>query len=394
MPRHPRHSERARTVLAGDFGRAPASDLRGLAHLHIGDSATPPGPELPLAAELNALSPWWHRYPAPAGTGKLRRALADFYTRHHGLPTAPEQILVGPGATAALNTLVHLLCDAGDEVIVPTPVWPLFPGMVRLAGARAVEVPLHEAVDTLHPGELERRLEAVLTPKSVLVYLNTPNNPAGTLMDEAQRRCVLDFAQRHDLWVVSDEAYDSMAFDGRSTPTLAALAPEDDRVFVVSTFSKIHRAAGLRLGWLRGEAGLVARAIRISTFQVYSGSALAQELVEPAVRSRDAWSGAVVAELEARRNRFIAALELEVPLPAATYFAFLDLRPWLGADIDGARAVAELLEQGVCVTAGVEFGSAYRGWIRACFASEPADRTEEAAGRIGRWIRERSSRRR
>ena len=99
-------------------------------------------------------------------------------------------------------------------------------------------------------------------------------------------------------------------------------------------------------------------------------------------------------KLEMRRDRFFAALDLDLPRPAGTYFAFLDLRPWLGADTDGARAVADLLDEGVCVTAGIEFGSGYRGWIRACFASESADRTVDAAGRIGRWIRERSSRRR
>ena len=393
MPRHPRHSSRAETVLAGSFGRAPAADMGNMIRLHIGDSAEPPGAEFPLAPELGEVSPWWYRYPAPRGTGRMRRALAGYYTGHHSLATSPEQILVAPGATAALNAIVHLVCDPGEEVLVPTPVWPLLPGMVRLAGGVVREVPLHDAVSDLAPGEIRQRLESGVGDRTVAVYLNTPNNPAGTLMDEAAQRAVLEVAREHDLWVISDEAYDGMAFDGRTTPTLAALAPDDERVIVVSTSSKMHRAAGLRLGWVRAAAGFVDRVTRVATFQVYSASALAQELVEPTVRTRGDWSAAVLADLQDRRDRFWAALQLDVPPPAGTYFAFLDLRPWLGADADGAGACGELLDQGVCVTPGAEFGGDYRGWIRACFASEDADSTESAAERIGSWIRDRASRR-
>lgn len=391
MPRHPHHSDRAASVLAGSFGRAPASRMQDLTRLHIGDSAVPPGAELPLSRQFGELSPWWFRYPAPQGSGRLRRALASWYTDHHQLPTDPGRILVAPGATAALNAVVHLLCDPGDEVLVPTPVWPLWPGMVRLAGATVRELPFHDRVAGLAPAEVARLLEESITPRTTLLYLNTPNNPSGTLLSPAQCEAVLGVARRHDLWVVSDEAYDGMAFDGRSTPSLAALAGDDERVLVVSTASKMHRAAGLRLGWLRTSADLVEAAVRVATFQVYSASALGQELLEPALRTREGWSGAVLAELADRRERFCAALGLDVPPPAGTYFCFLDLGRWLGPGADGSRAAASLLELGVCVTPGGEFGSGYEGWIRACFASEPVESTEAAARVIGQWIRDEAS---
>jgi N-succinyldiaminopimelate aminotransferase len=389
MPRRPEFSLRTRAVLDGEFGRAPVTTVRSPIRLHIGDSDVAPGAEFPLSGELDRVSAWWYRYPAPAGTGRLRRALADYYVDVHGLPTEPEQILVVPGATAGLNTLVHLLCDPGDEVLVPTPAWPLFPGMVRLAGADPVEVAFHNAVARLTPEDVERRLESAVTPRTVALYLNTPNNPAGTLMDDALCRAALDVAERNGLWVISDEAYDGMVYDGRTTPSMAGVDPA---AIVVSTASKMHRAAGLRIGWIRADEELVAAATRIATFQNYSASAAAQALLEPTVGTRADWAPAVIADLQERRDRFIEALDLQIEPPAGTYFAFLDLGRWFGEDFNASAAVTSLSEAGVFVTPGGEFGRAYRGWLRACFASESLARTVEAAGMLGRWIRERGSR--
>jgi len=395
MPRHPEYAKRIESVLAGSFGTAPAGVVPpgGLTQLHIGDSADSPGPEIELAATLTRANKYWYRYPAPAGTGRLRRALADYYAEQHDLTTAPEQILVTPGATSALNTLVNLLCDASDEVLVLTPSWPLFPGMTRLTGASVVEIPLHDAIANITATEITRRLEAAISSRTVLIYLNTPNNPSGTLMDPEQCTAVIDVARRHQLWLISDEAYDGMAFDGRRTPTIAGLADDDDRVLVVSTFSKMHRAAGLRLGWIRGGSDHIRAATRVATFQVYSASTAAQVLVEPALRTRADWAPGVLATLQERRDRFMDALGLDLPTPAGTYFAFIDLRPWCGDNFNAVEAAEELLEAGICITPGIEFGSAYQSWIRVCFASEPMNRTLDAARQIGAWVRNRASRR-
>jgi N-succinyldiaminopimelate aminotransferase len=365
MPRTPALARRVEAILGGDFGRAPTQTAKPPIRLHIGDSDTPPGPEMPLAAELGDLSPWWFRYPATNGTGRLRDALADYYRSMHELVTQSEQILVTPGATAGLNTLVHLLCEEGDEVIVPTPAWPLFRGMVQLAGAVPVEVPLHDEADALDAAGVAARVEDAITERTVMLYINTPNNPSGTLLEPAHCEALLEVARRHSLWVVSDEAYDGMAFDGRATPTLARL---DASTIVVSTFSKMHRAAGLRLGWIRGTTELVAAATRVATFQNYSASAAAQVLAEPTVRSRADWQPNVLSALQERRDQFMDALGLEVARPAGTYFAFLDLGRWIeGAD--GREAAIALHERGVLATPGVEFGRDYDRWIRLCFAS-------------------------
>lgn len=393
MPRHPDLAARVGPILSGDFGRAPAPPAPGqLARLHIGDSHESPGQELLLAPILSRTIEGWHRYPAPRGHGRLRDALAGFYAEGHDLPTSAGQILVTPGATAGLNTLVHLLCDPGDEVLVPTPAWPLFPGMVRLSGARAVEVPFQHEMGSLDPAQVAARLEAAITPRTTLLWLNTPNNPSGTLMTRDQCEAALAVARRHRLWVISDEAYDGMAFDGRTTPTLARLG-QDPALLVVSTFSKMHRAAGLRLGWVRADAKVISAATRVATFQNYSASTTAQLLVEPSVRTRSTWEPKVRAGLQVRRDAFVEALALDLQPPAATYFVFLDLRPWLGPGVDGRAAAADLLERGVCVTAGAEFGTDFRGWIRACFASESVETTTSAAASLGEWVRDRASRR-
>jgi aspartate/methionine/tyrosine aminotransferase len=244
---------------------------------------------------------------------------------------------------------------------------------------------LHDEADAPDATELVRRIEAALTPRTVLLYLNTPNNPSGSLMDEASCRALVELASRHGLWVISDEAYDGMAFDGRQTPTLARLDPT---VIAVSTFSKMHRAAGLRVGWIRADEGLVAAATRVATFQNYSASAAAQSMVEPAVRTRAQWQPAVRAGLQERRDRFLEAVGLDLTPPAGTYFVFMDLSRWMD-DADGREAAIALHERGVLVTPGVEFGKDYDTWIRACFASEALERTLEAANILGAWIGDR-----
>ena len=347
--------------------------------LHIGDAAD--FPEHPYALEPGFVDahPHWHQYPNTAGVSRLRRALADYHTDVHGLPTSPDQILVTTGATNALATIAQALLDPGDEVLVPTPSWPFFRGTVRLAGGVVREVPLYTSAARRDALE---RIEAAIGPRTAAIYLNTPNNPSARVLEGESLGALLDLARAHDLWVISDEAYDGMAHDGRTTPPLVTGRNDTDRFVSTYTFSKIHRAAGLRLGWIRTEAPLVPTMDRALVHLVYSASTLAQELVLDAVRTRTEWAPRVLEDLGVRRDAFLEAFGLPAEPCEGTYFAFFDASPFLPRHRNLDDLLVECFDAGVLVAPGADFGADYATWLRVCYAGEPLDTVVDAARRL------------
>ena len=383
MPRAGRYASRTETVRSSVFERF-LPHIRAAstppAKLHIGDSDRPPAAALPLDEDFRRAHPHWFQYPNTKGVRALREEIARYHGEHHGLETTPDQILVTCGGTQALSVITQAVVEPGDEVLVPTPGWPFFRGMVALAGGRVVELPTYTSREALD--DLEAHLERAVTPRTVALYVNSPNNPSGVVLDADARGIFARVARRHDLWLISDEAYDGMAFDGRSTPPMATTPGAPEATLGTFTFSKIHRFAGLRLGWLRGPADAIDVFDRVLVHQVYSAAAVSQAMMIDALRSRARWAPAVLADLQGRRDRFLAALGLDVPVPAGTYFCFFDASPWLGSGRNHEELVHELIDAGVTVALGGDFGSHYPSWIRACFAADTADRTEEAARRL------------
>lgn len=383
MPRAPHFAQRTRELTGSVFeALLPRLRARGdFVKLHIGDSHRPPF--APIAVERAHLEAFPHalQYPATQGVGRLRAALAEVHAREHALSTTAEQVLVSAGATQALSAIVLALVDPGEEVLVPTPSWPFFRGMVPLAGGTVRELPLYDRLDTL---DVAAALEDAIGDRTVAIYLNSPNNPSGRVLDDAQRRAVLAVARRRGLWVVSDEAYDGLAFDGRATPPLAVESDGPD-VLSVFTFSKLHLLAGLRLGWVRGDARAIETLNRVSVHQVYSASALAQTLVLDAVRTRAEWATGVRAWLESTRDDFVQALGAGIAPPQGTYFVFFDTTPYLRGRTP-MQLVEACLDAGVAVTPGGDFGRDYASWMRLCFAAETRERALDGARRLRRQL--------
>ncbi len=388
MPRAPRRARRCRAVGPSVFERfLPLLREKGtdLHKLHIGDSATPPPYALALDVGFRESHPHWFQYPATAGTGRLRRALREVHRREHRWPAADGEILVCAGGTHGLSAIVQTLVEANEEVLVPTPAWPFFRGMVRVAGGVVRELPFYDRIGHADFDPVAA-LAAATTERTVAVYLNSPNNPSGRVLDDALRAAILEFAHKHDLWVIADEAYDGLTFAESQPPPFGALRPDHENILSVFTFSKLHLLAGLRLGWVRGPASVLEAVRSIAIHQIYSASTLAQDLVLDAVRSRSAWAPRVRAALHERRDRFLEALDLEIEAPGGTYFCFFDLRPFVGDRTE--EVVHRCLESGIGVAPGADFGDHYRDWLRLCFAAETEQRALDAARRLGRIVRE------
>lgn len=382
MPRAPRFASRldslGGSVFERHLPRIRAAATRP-AKLHIGDSADPPNHALPLEENFREIHSHWYQYPNTTGVRRLRFALAEYHTNEHELATDADQILVTAGATNALSATVQALVDPGDEVVVLTPSWPFFRGMVTMAGGIVRQVPFYTRDDL---AEAVATVEAAISPRTVAIYVNTPNNPSGRVLDATTRRALTDLADRHDLWVISDEAYDGMAYDGRTTTPLALFGSRSERVISTFTFSKIHRFAGLRLGWVRAAEEVVHHLDRALVHSVYSASSLAQEMMLEPVRNRRRWAPAVRADLEVRRDAFVTALGLPVSPCEGTYFVFFDAAPYLGAERNLDDLLVECLDEGVLVAPGGDFGDDYGTWIRACYAAESRPTVEDAARRL------------
>jgi len=388
MPRYPEFSERTKRITGSVYEKFRARmNAQGgrLVGLHIGDAFPPPPYHLPLDPGFTAAHAGFHRYCDTFGIAALRDALVEKLRADNGLDVTRANVLVTAGATNALSATVQSLVDDGDDVLLLSPFWPFFRGMVKMAGGNPVEVPLYTrlyAEPALDVGDL---LEKSLTERTVAVYLNSPNNPSGKVLTRAQVQAVADFVRRHGLWLISDEAYDGMTFDGHEHVSPSSLAGMKERTIAVFTFSKVYMFAGLRLGYAVGNEDAVRTVNKSMVHQLYSPSTIAQQMMTEAVCTRSEWSGAFVSACARMRDVIAGELRIEAPLPEGAYYFFFPATPALcGRTYDAV--IEELLDAGVSVAPGGDFGVDFGEWIRVCFAAESPERVREGVARLNRVL--------
>jgi N-succinyldiaminopimelate aminotransferase len=374
MPRYPDLAARS-ARLSGSvyekFRSRMAAQGENLVALHIGDSyARPPYP-LPVDAAFFRERPGAHRYCDTFGIAPLRDAIAEHVCAR--IPVTRDHVLVTAGATNALSATVQTLVDPGDDVMILAPHWPFFRGMVRAAGGGVIDVPFYTVLDENPRADIGNVLEWVLTPSTVAVYLNSPNNPSGVVLTREQLAAVAGFARAHDLWLISDEAYDGMVYDGRERVLAASLHDTLERSVSVFTFSKVYMFAGLRLGYAVAREDVIGAINKSMVHQLYSPSTLAQEMMIEPVRTHASWSKRYVEEYQTTRDRVAKALRFDAPLPGGAYYFFFPIERYLrGRSV--TDVVNECLDAGVSVAPGEDFGAAYGKWLRICFAGETPER--------------------
>ncbi len=384
MPKFPRFSTRSEFMPGSvyecfrDHFKTHGKDML---KLHIGDTYQQPVYPLPLANEFKERFPDYNRYCHTFGIDALRKALAAKVAADNGLDVTRDHILVTSGATNALSASTMGLIDAGEEVIVLTPCWPFYPGMVRMAGATVVEVPLYVTLFEQPDFDIASYLERFVTERTAALYLNSPNNPSGKVLDMAQFRQIADFAARYDLWVISDEAYDALTFDEREHISIATLPGMAERTLSVFTFSKVFMFAGLRLGYLAAPPDVLQQVNKAMVHELYGAGTMAQQMMIAPVETRQRWMKGVREEYQRMRDLAIKELQLPVFSPEGTCFVFFDLSPYLSGRTFW-EVVETLLERGVSVAPGEDFGRDFATYVRLCFTGEPPDRVAEAMRRI------------
>jgi N-succinyldiaminopimelate aminotransferase len=316
-----------------------------------------------------------HTYPPPEGLPELVEAIIRRVSRRHGVTLEREALLVTAGATGALNAMVQALSDPGDEVILPSPYWPLIRGILLSRGVRPVEVPVFTRLG--EPGfDLEAALEAAVTPRTTAIYLNTPNNPTGVVLGPAELDAIARVAGRHDLWVLCDEVYEDLSFG--DTPSAAWRHPGlAGRAVVAHSLSKAYAMAGARVGYLHGTPEGVQMVRGVHTYQVYSAARPMQRLAARALDESDGWLEGFRGEIAAMAAR--AARALGQPVPKAGTFLFLDLGRWCSpGDPDCLPLLIRCVEAGVVLVPGVSCGAGFERWARICYTAVPPADLEEA----------------
>ena len=215
-------------------------------------------PEHIKAAAQAALETGFTKYTPSSGTPELRQAIAEKFKADNGLDYKPSQIIVSNGAKQSCYNAIMAVCEPGDEVIIPAPYWLSYPEMVRLAGAEPVIVPTTEENDWKITAE---QFEDAMTPKTKMIILNTPGNPTGSVYSKEELRALSEVAAEEEIYILSDEIYEKLVYDGAEHVSIASLTPEAyDLTITVNGFSKAYSMTGWRLGYLAAPEA-IAKAI-------------------------------------------------------------------------------------------------------------------------------------
>ncbi|OYV39653.1 MAG: aspartate aminotransferase [Rhodospirillales bacterium 20-64-7] len=367
----PALSERTdRTELAATFAmaaRARALRAQGadVISLSLGEPDFPT-PEHVVRAAYEAARRGETKYPPLGGTEALRAAVRRKYARDQRLDVPVERILVSNGGKQAIFNVVMAAINHGDEVVIPAPAWAGYEQTVRFAGGVPVFVPCPQAQNfVLQPAALD----AAITPRTRLLILNYPNNPSGAACDAAGLAAIAEVLRRHEqLWVLCDDIYEHLLFDGFRYAALAAVAPDlSDRIVTLTGVSKSYAMTGWRVGFCAGPAALI-RAMTIVQATATSGvSSVSQAAALAALEGEQGLLPERAAAYQTRRDLVVARLNqipgIDCASPNGAFYVFPDISGCIGKttpagrriEDDSAFATALLEEAHVAVVQGSAF---------------------------------------
>lgn len=351
--------------------------------LTVGDPDQAP-PAALIDATIDSLRKRRTGYSPISGSPALRAAIAARIERRTGRPCTADNVTIVPGAQAGLFCALQCLAGPGDEVIVPEPMYATYEAVVGASGARLVNVPLrpergfHLDLDGL---------AAAVTPKTRVVWVNSPHNPTGAVMTREEMEAVAALCRRHDLWLLSDEVYEDLAF-ARPHASAWSLPDMGERTLVVSSLSKSHAVPGFRLGWIAGPAALGPHLFNLLLCMLYGGPLFTQEGALAAL-TEELPEVAALREDYRRRSRLLAGILAAAPRcrvapPEGGMFVLLDIR---GTGLASEAFAEGLLERHrVAVLPCDGFGPSAVGQLRISLTADDAV-LAEAGNRIVAYAR-------
>jgi aspartate aminotransferase len=355
-------------------------------------------PERIKQAAIQAMRRGQTKYTEVGGVPELRAAVCAKFKRDNGLAYEPADVLVSCGAKHTLFNLAVAMLNPGDEVLVPSPFWVSYPEQTRLVGAVPVAVPTSEATGfDLDP----ERLRAAVTPRTKVIVLNSPNNPTGAVFSPASLAAVAKLALERDLFVVSDECYEALTFEGRHA-SIAALGPEiKARTLVVNTCSKAYAMTGWRIGFAAGPRELIAAMTDIQSQVTSNPSSIAQWAAVEALIGPQDEVAKMAGEFDRRRRLIVQGLNglpgVSCVMPRGAFYVFANVSRLFGRTWKTAGGTTTALKSSLDVTAflleearvavvpGLDFGS--DDHVRLSYATSDAlitDGLARMAAALGR----------
>lgn len=335
-----------------------------------------PTPEKIKEAAIRALQENFTRYTDTAGIPELRQAICEKLKRDNALEYTPEQILVTNGAKHAIYETLQVLLDPGDEVIIPLPFWTSYPEQVRLCRGVPVLVNTVESGFKITPEQLEHSI----TPKTKAIIFNSPSNPTGMVYTEQEIRELAEILIKKDIFIISDEIYEKIIFDGYrhfSPAQIAALYP---RTIVINGFSKAYSMTGWRVGYLAGPEDIVRAVKKFQDHQTSNVNSITQKACIAALREVEAEIEMMRAAFEKRRN-LICQLSGEIPYvsapePKGAFYLYMDVREVCHRlNVTSSELVKILIEHaGIVVVPGEAFGTP--GYLRFSYATSEDEITK------------------
>jgi len=334
--------------------------------MHVGEPSFD-APKHVIEAGRAAWADGYTHYVPNAGLPELRAAIASKVLERNGFEVTPEQVVVSAGGAEALHLAFTLTLTAGCEVLIPDPGWPNFAMAVHLLQATPVGYQLR-AEAGFRP-RIED-LEALVTPRTRAIVVNTPSNPLGTVLPAADVEALVRFADRHDLWLISDECYDGLTYGAEHVS--AARYDVAGRVLSSFSFSKTYAMTGSRVGYLVVPPPVSADAAKLQEPMIACVNAPAQRAALAALTGPQDEAAQMLATYRTRRDLAVAQLQqagrpyLE---PEGAFYLWIDVRDRAQGDV-GAWGLRFLKEQGVAVAPGTVFGDGGEGWIRVSLATD------------------------
>jgi arginine:pyruvate transaminase len=321
-------------------------------------------------------------YSPGAGEVELRQAIADIETGASGKVTNIDQIVVHPGGTNAIFTTLSCFLNEGDEIIIPSPMYVGYQGLLGAIGANVVQVPL----DTEANFALDiEAVKAAFNEKTRVLFLNTPGNPAGNMISEAQLADLAEFCLKRQVWIVCDEVYSMITF-GQRHASLLKSARSLENVVVIDALSKSHSMTGWRMGWTVSSPETAARILDYGSGSVFGCCQFVQDAAAFALKNDEEYMRAIADEYRVRRNyaleRIAAIPRLSANKPDAGMFIMMNVAE---VEADGLAFATGLLENsGVSVLPGEAFGETSKHFVRLSL-THPVHVMSKAFDRIERF---------
>lgn len=347
--------------------QARALKAAGEPVIHLGGGEPSfPAPQSAVAAITQKAQTRRIKYSPASGTPALKEAVAAYHLRQYGQTLSPAEIIISAGAKQALFNFLLAVLDEGDEVVFPAPYWVSYPEMVKLAGAKPVAVRAKRGLQIT-----ARELLKAVSPRTKVLLINSPCNPSGAIYGEDFIREVVEFAEQKQIFLVMDDIYRELVFDGAQTPNPCLYAKNADNLVIINGVSKLYGLTGLRIGWaVSRNTDLIAAMGRMQAQSTSCNSDLSEAAAAAALNGDQSCVRELCTQLQHNRDVLLEELakipHVSVEKPQGTFYAFVDFSHY---NANSNALASYLLEKAlVAVVPGKAFGA--EGYLRISFCAD------------------------